>query len=504
MALFSTLLLAAAALAIVIVVARTRGRASPLDILVPVLLLNWGHYMNLLWGFQLFYTLPTTLACGLLLLLSANRSQLSVARAFAVGTCSIAAALCGGSGVFFLPAATVWLAYAGAQRWRDNRFASGGIIVLAAATLLPLKLWLASLPTLQSAAPADKLALGTVLHGALQFLSMSLGKFGGETHPAGGLIVAVLAAVAIVRLCREWRRSPDQRLRTAGLGLFLAATLAMALGVGLTRGSIGCLQNRYSLLGCPMIVCIYLVGTFYGPRLRPARVRWAGFAALLVLAVLYDAKGQRLASDMRWCVLRMEESVRDGLPAEAVGARHWEDMQSASAEVLARDLQRMRAAGIGPYRAGIPPATSRDVVVAPLLALEPPRAATEMKRLGSQEQLVQRFFASSDRPLCRIDLEAYPFRTSAGRLHWAIDEIDADGGRRIEAEGESALNAWPDPGYARLIVRPLAARTARQLELRLWLDGAAAAQLRVPRYRLAADAAEHGVRAFAYYERELR
>ena len=112
----STLLLVAAALATVAVIARRRGRASALDLLAPVLLLNWGHYVNILWGFQLGFTMPTALACGLLLMMTADRRQLSLAGAAAAGLLAIAAALCGGPGIFYLPAAAAWLAYAGVEQ----------------------------------------------------------------------------------------------------------------------------------------------------------------------------------------------------------------------------------------------------------------------------------------------------------------------------------------------------------------------------------------------------
>ena len=103
-ALLNAILLAAAAGAMILAVARTRSRASALDVLIPVVLLHWGHYLNLIWGFQLCYVLATALGCLLLLLVSLNGLQLSVARAGLASVCTIAAALCGGPGVFYLRA----------------------------------------------------------------------------------------------------------------------------------------------------------------------------------------------------------------------------------------------------------------------------------------------------------------------------------------------------------------------------------------------------------------
>jgi len=552
-ALFSTFLLVTAALAVVLVVARTRGRASVFDVLVPVFLLNWGHYMNLLWAFQLGYTLPIALACGLLLLLSAIRPRLSIVRAAAVSGFSIAAAMCGGPGVFFLPFVVAWLIYAGVQRWRGDcpnfrrplrsarrgqdagengtvpfkcRAACVAILALAACTLLPLKFWLASLPAVQGAMGTGTFAWRTALQGTLQFLSMSLGKFGGEIHPVGGLIVLALAMAAIARLGQVWRGRPEQRLRAAGLALFLGGALTMAFGAGLSRGFIGCLQTRYELLGCPLIVSIYLVGASYGlgtvpifdDRFVVRKTKWSAgersakmglspltglrracFAGLLLLAVLYDVKGMRLATDMRWCVLRMEESVREGLPIEATGVRHWEEMQDFSAADLARHLKMMREAGVGLYRRVLSGTAVRDVSVSPLLALEASRTPVEIRLVRGGEQFAQPFSATSALPLYRIDLEASFLKSAGGHLRWAIDEIDVSGRRQARAEGESAYDDWPDPGYAHLVFTPFAVAPGRQLELRLCPDGAAP-KLRLPQYRLAVGAAGRGIRAFAYYQ----
>ena len=259
---------------------------------------------------------------------------------------------------------------------------------------------------------------------------MSLGKFGGETHPAGGLIVLALVVLAAATLIRAWRRLPRQRLQIAGLGLFFGGAMAMALGMGLARGATGCLQTRYSLLGCPLIICLYLVWTNYAPRPASARLRWAGAAALLILAVLYDVKGQRLAFDMRWCVLRVEQSVREGLPVASVATLHWEDIQDYSPDTFGRDLQRMRAARIGPYRAANAAADLREEVVVPMLAMEPQGGSPEIELLRRGEQIAQPFRVARARPICRIDLETCLRGAAAGRLRWYVDEIDRAGRRQ--------------------------------------------------------------------------
>ena len=499
-AFLNVILLAVTALVMILAVAQTRNRASVLDTLIPVVLLHWGHYMNLIWGFQLCYVLPTALGCLLLLLVSLNRPHLSVAGAILACVCTIAAALCGGPGIFYLLAMAAWLAYAGLRRWRDNRAAAVMILILAVLCLLPLWLWVPTLLEVKGAAPAS--GQGAALLGTLQLLSMSLGKFGGETYPFSGLAVVLLVALAGAALCRAWRREPQQRLRAAGLGLFLCGALSMALGIGLTRNN--CLQNRYILLGSPLILCMYLIGVCYGPAIRLRSVHCAFAAALICLAVLYDVKGLNLTHDMEGNVRRLEESVREGLPVEAVAVRHYEDMQDPPAAALAKDLELMRVAGLGPYRRTQPIASPRDVVVAPMLPLAATGTPSDITILRGEDQWVQPFVAALALPLYRIDIEAHPWRGTALRFQWAVDELDAKGQRRTRAQGEYAFDDRADACYARLLFKPFTAAADSRLELRIGMGGDAKARLRVPQYPLQqrSGVQQAGVRGFLFYDRD--
>jgi hypothetical protein len=506
-AFLNAILLVGTALAMMIAVARMRGQASVLDVLIPVALLHWGHYLNLIWGFQLCYVLPTALGCLLLLVVSANRTELSVGRACLASTLTIAAALCGGPGIFYLWAMAAWIAYGGLRRWRSHRPAAVAIMVLAVLSLLPLALWVPTLLQVKGVAASGGQGWRVMLPGTLQFLSMSPGKTGGETHPFSGLVVLILIALAAWILWRAWRREPEQRLRAAGLGLFLGGCLSMALGIGLTRGAIGCLQGRYILLASPLVLGLYLVGVCYGPAIRRGGVRWACVAALVGLAILYNVKGLRLTPDIECHVRRLEESVREGLPIPAIAARYFDDMQDPPAESFTRDLERMRAAGLGPYRRGQPVGPQRNVVVASMLPIPSPPIPADVKVLGGRDELVQPFVATHAIPLYRIDVEAYPSRRAAVRIRWEIIELDEKGQRTTRAQGQYAFDP-ADPGYARLVFEPFTPTPSHRLELRIVPDGDTAGRLRVPQYPVQSQSQRAdsplGIRGFLYYERDAR
>ena len=502
-AFLNVILLAAVALAMMLVAARIRGQASVLDALIPIALLHWGHYMNLIWGDQLLYVLPTVLACILLLLISRNRPQASVAGAGAASLCAMAAALCGGPGVFYLPAAWLWLVYAGVRRWRDGRGAAIAILSLAAFTLLPLALWLPTLSVVASGAETTRPGVGVMLRGTLEFLSMSPGKFGGELYPASGLVVVAILAIAARVLYVVWRRQPQERLRAAGFGLFLCGAVSMALGIGITRGAIGCLWPRYIILGSPLILCLYLIGVSYGPEIRRSGIRWACAVALIVIACLYNVKGLRHTIDLQWNVQRMEDAVAEGLPIEAVAARNCEDMQDPPKEALAGHLEMLRAAGLGPYRAAHRRAPARDVVVAPMLFLKTPRTPSGGDALSDRDQLVQPFVAVPGLPLYRIDVETYCRDRSPAQVRWAVDEVDPNGRRRTRAQGDLASVDRPDPRYISLVFEPFSVGQGNRLELRIRADGGNKTRPQVPLYAIQSDRGEQtGVLGFLFYERQ--
>jgi len=350
--------LALVSLAMIVAAARLRGRPSELDVIFPVLWMHWGHFTNMIWGFQLFYVLPTVLVGILLVVLVSGRERLSIDAATLAAICLLAAGLSGGPGIFYVPPLAVWLAYAGLGRWRDgrpgSRRAGAAVIFLAAIVCLPLVACLVERSdALRFPAPLQATSEGP-LTGTLAFLSLGPGKIGKELWPVSGLAVIGLLGWAACVLCLRWRSEPSERLPASGLGLFLCGAALLAVGTGVARGHMApraCLQYRYMLLATPLVLGLYWVGVRYGPAIRSRQLRIGLAAAMLALAAWYDARGWNMAVGMRGPVVELEEAVAAGMtPREA--AVRFADVLQDPVDSLTAHLELLRQARLGPYRDG--------------------------------------------------------------------------------------------------------------------------------------------------------
>lgn len=356
MAILNVVLMAATAAAMLLALRRVRGRWSPLDAAIPIVLLHMGHYFNFLWSFQLFYIVPVAVVGVLTAVVLTASRQLTLPRAALVAACTLFLGLSGGPGVFYVPAIAAWLALAGVRRWlaepAGKRASAVAILTLALLSLAPAGLYLANLSAALTFPSMPNVAGGGPVLGALQFLAMSLGKFGKELWPVSGIGLLLLTACLGWLLQRAWRNRPDQRLRIAGLGLLLAGTLCLAGGVGIGRGNMApgaCLMLRYMILGAPFLLVAYMIGALYGPAIANVHLRRAAVIALLALACWYNAHGLRHLEPQWAIAARLREDAAEGLSARAIAMRQSAALQYP-AEALARDLELLRRAGLGPYR----------------------------------------------------------------------------------------------------------------------------------------------------------
>jgi hypothetical protein len=366
-------LLAALAMAMIVAAARVRGRTSATDVIFPILLLHWGHGGNLIWGFQLFYVLPTVLAGIVLLVAATSGPRLSLGAAALVAGCLLAAGLSGGPGVFYVPPLAAWLGYAGLVRWRDfpadvphlaaqaernctllcaNRRAGVAMVFMGAAACLPLAAYaIARSESLRFPSALAPTSQGP-LAGTLAFFGLGVGKIGKELWPVSGLVVVGLMAMGTCALYRRWRSQPRERLAASGLSLFLCGAALLAIGTGVARGHMApnaCLQYRYMILAAPLMLCLYWIGVRYGSPITDRRLRVGLTVGMLVLAGWYNARGWNLAMGMREPVVELEKAVAAGMaPRDA--AIHFAGVLQDPVDSLRAHLEMLHSAGLGPYR----------------------------------------------------------------------------------------------------------------------------------------------------------
>ena len=82
------------------------------------MLLNWGHYDNLLWSWQVTQVIPVVIVLGLLLTIVRFGTQLTGWASISSGVAVAALPLCGVPGLAYVPGFALWLAEVGRQSWR--------------------------------------------------------------------------------------------------------------------------------------------------------------------------------------------------------------------------------------------------------------------------------------------------------------------------------------------------------------------------------------------------
>ncbi|HVK17854.1 MAG TPA: hypothetical protein VM533_12965 [Fimbriiglobus sp.] len=103
------LFLAGSAYILVRVARRERGHDHPADLWFPVLLLNAGHYENLLMGYQVVFTLTTILVAVLLAVVARSRDADPARSATCAGVLLLGIMSGGGIGLLFVPLVGAWV-----------------------------------------------------------------------------------------------------------------------------------------------------------------------------------------------------------------------------------------------------------------------------------------------------------------------------------------------------------------------------------------------------------
>jgi hypothetical protein len=332
--------LAAAALGLMRLAARLRGRPSVADLFFPAGLLHWGHVENLVMGYQVNFALTLAGVVGLLALAAtvvpATRGRTGVA----AGVVLILLELTGGSGLMYVPAVGGWLLWLAAAEWRAGRRGTAvGIIGLVAAAVGYVGVYLVGYHRPATHPPpawGDPGRIGAVF---AQVLAMA---FGGGAIPAWPAAAAGTTAAAAVTLTR---RSPMGLLAVLGGVLTLAAAIAVGRS-GFSSPYIG-LWSRYAVLVWPALAAGYLAAVAAGRGWVTAALCGGMLAALPANTLFGWQWATGYASEMD----RLEADVRAGLPPAEVIRRGRYLSEIDRDEQIAHGIRRLKETGFG-YFAG--------------------------------------------------------------------------------------------------------------------------------------------------------
>ena len=364
---FSQLLLALLALACAWAARRVRGKQRWTDMVFPLALLHLGHWENLVWGWQIQFVYSVLLS-GLLLVLVASQNTLGPRVGLAAALLLLLLPLSGANGIVMGAALAPWLAAHGAVRMGLARV---GPLSLGPVTPVSWTDRLTGAAFLAGAALTFG-AIGNYFIGYVsppwspppaspaQFAAAAESYFAYALGP-GARHLSLLAAVAVagfivcgglIALRATVVGSPNERLRAAGLALFIGAGAALGLAIAYARGSYeGRLPDRYALFAVLPLLGAVFAWELYAPR-RIARVAVAG---LLVGFVLLLPLNIRAGFEWRnWYVAGMsalEADMAANVPIPQLAARHHPFLMHWSEDRLRDAMQMLHDAGIGPFGA---------------------------------------------------------------------------------------------------------------------------------------------------------
>jgi hypothetical protein len=346
-------LLVAATLLLLATAKRVTGRLEPAALLLPALLLHWGHWFNWLMGYQIAFALPVLI--GALFLWSVDRSVDDPRRA--VRGAALAALLLplnGGFGIVMAGPALLWLVYA-ARRFRSLRLfavAVFGFAYLGFAVLTTPK----NAPTLAG-------DFATIASASLEYLASGFGPLAfGFWSPARVLVSALAVAVFLAAFAALLRaiRDPFERLRAAGYFALLVGHGAVMLTIAVYRGATG---ERFVTPGALGLAVAVLALTRYGPAI--GQLRWLGLAGAIALLTVNAPEGYRQGLALRSSLKTILADVARGTPALFLSGQYggrWMIL-----DPFGHNIAALRSYGVEPY-AGLeadPPFTPRRIALPP-------------------------------------------------------------------------------------------------------------------------------------------
>lgn len=350
----SAFVLSAAAAGLVFAMRRMRGGLLATDAFLPIVSLSIGQYTNLIWGWQVQFTVATALTLGLLALIAMQKgARLGKGRAVTAGILLAALPLCGASGLVIVPFGAAWLllaAFSGSGKEAGRTGADQAVILLS--SLPGLVITAMAILTYQPAAqhpPAEE--LGVVGKTFVQFISLGMGPASGSYWRLTGFSLLALGALGVAILWSAVIARPRERLRDAGLLLFLGATTALAIALALGRAGSGAeagLEPRYVTLAVPPLCSLYMASAASVVRVLGRLIQMSLFLVACVLVWPNTETGIMKAREKAMILDNLELDVKSGAPLSLV-IRGYGSTLHPSQDYLAEALPLLRKSEISPF-----------------------------------------------------------------------------------------------------------------------------------------------------------
>jgi hypothetical protein len=320
----SVFLLGLASFVLIRALSRSRGFYRYADAVFPLLFLNWGHYENLLWGWQLTQVLPIAVAAMLLAAIVRWKLDPPFRVAVLASFSLVTLPLSGGVGLPCTLGFALWLVAAGHRAWlRGTAKLKIHALIIWSISGLALILAAAYFRNLTNIRMPPVSAIHAAAR-AFVLVPLGFGPAGESVRPWSTVLVLALGAGATLSLALAVRHpEPGRRSAAWAYGCAFVAFAGLAMSVGIGRAGY---VPRYFLFGVPAICWIYcLTELAAAPVLR--RTGRGAILALSAAAIVFNTPaGLSYARARRNTMDAFAMDMRARMPPSRLIARHQREL----------------------------------------------------------------------------------------------------------------------------------------------------------------------------------
>lgn len=357
----SVVVLALAGVLILLAIRHLRGKPRLGDLLFPVLLLHWGHWYNLLMGFQLAFALWVLGMALVMLIVCRAEPGRELRSGISGGLALLMLMLNGLMGVIVAPFIGGWLGYLALRVWR-NGSASAALLMLVAPVLAALYCLESVLGLPAVAGPSPPHHIPTSFLAFLQYLGIALGPWVKSWDSVtAGIVVGSVELFAFAVLVRMILVRPTERPRALGLLAVLLAHLALGLAIAWSRacGDV----DRYALLSSVGLLVTGLTAIAYGPGINSRGFSLLGLVIAWCVFAINAGIGTQAGLTMRMHYREFEKDMARGMPAYFLAGKYAGPFLAGPR--MAENLERMRRHRMGRF-ATIAVMPRHEIIAVPL------------------------------------------------------------------------------------------------------------------------------------------